>query len=391
MTIENPEDEPPMEPETPGGDPAGQDEAGGYAEPSMEALGVEAADDEAESLTAEYGADLVALKAEIESKLLDACGEANEAASVQMLDSGSNITGVGLMDLDPEALMGGADGLPGAPAMVVYTVEPCSNEALMAEVAQAAGTRALSTMSIVQVPTGVIDAESHRFRMRPAPGGISVGHFRVTAGTLGCLVTGNRAPRNRRRMILSNNHVIANSNSARIGDCISQPGRADGGSCPRDQIAVLERFARINFARGSFNYIDAATGWAWPDRVRPEHIYLSGGRRRLFRVGRSPVAPRVNMIVGKTGRTTQLTQGRITAVNVTVNVNFGGGRVAQFRDQIAVRGFNGNFSAGGDSGSLIWQWTRGLPPVALLFAGGGGTTFGNRITRVLGGLDVRII
>ncbi len=95
------------------------------------------------------------------------------------------------------------------------------------------------------------------------------------------------------------------------------------------------------------------------------------------------------MIVGKTGRTTQLKQGRISAVNVTVNVNYGSGRVAQFRDQISIRGVSGDFSAGGDSGSLIWQWSATRQPVGLLFAGGGGTTFGNRIQRVFGQLDVR--
>jgi hypothetical protein len=89
-----------------------------------------------------------------------------------------------------------------------------------------------------------------------------------------------------------------------------------------------------------------------------------------------------------------LTQGRITAINVTVNVNYGAFGVAQFRDQIAIRSVTASdFSAGGDSGSMVWQWTTGLPPVGLLFAGGGGTTFANRITRVLsatGGLDIRL-
>jgi hypothetical protein len=95
------------------------------------------------------------------------------------------------------------------------------------------------------------------------------------------------------------------------------------------------------------------------------------------------------MSVGKTGRTTQLRQGTINAINVTVNVSFGAGRVAQFRDQISIQG--ADFSRPGDSGSLIWQWAAGLRPVGLLFAGGGGTTFGNRITRVLSALDVRMV
>ena len=52
-------------------------------------------------------------------------------------------------------------------------------------------------------------------RWRPAPGGVSVGHYQVTAGTLGCVV---RDKVSRERLILSNNHVLANSNDASPGD-----------------------------------------------------------------------------------------------------------------------------------------------------------------------------
>lgn len=48
----------------------------------------------------------------------------------------------------------------------------------------------------------------------------------------------------------------------------------------------------------------------------------------------------------QSGRTTQLTNGRITAVGVTIK--YGGGRVARLANQIAVRSPSGNFSAGGD-------------------------------------------
>ncbi len=77
------------------------------------------------------------------------------------------------------------------------------------------------------------------------------------------------------------------------------------------------------------------------------------------------------MIVGKSGRTTQLTSGRVIDSNASLRVNFGGGRFANYRDQIAIRGLNGDFSAPGDSGSLIWTWNPPRTPVGLLFAGGG--------------------
>ena len=94
------------------------------------------------------------------------------------------------------------------------------------------------------------------------------------------------------------------------------------------------------------------------------------------------------MVVGKTGRTTDLTQGTIRATGVSVNVRYDAG-VAHFRDQFSVRSTNANnFSAGGDSGSFVWQWNSRLSPVGLLFAGGGGTTFCNRMSRVVPALDV---
>ena len=378
-------DDPSIEP--PAAESGGDDD---FDAPNVDETGAEDADQEAEASGSEFGAEMVALKAEIEKRLTESCKICDaEGAAVQQLDD-SNFVGVGLTYPDAEDLQRGAPGLPGEPAITVFTMEPTSDENVLAEIASIAGTQALSTLPIVQVPTGSIDAQPHRFRIRPAPGGVSVGHFRVTAGTFGCLVRGTSSPRDRRLMVLSNNHVLANSNNARIGDCISQPGNADGGRCPADQIAVLESFRPINFG-GGVNFVDCATGWAWPDRVRKELVYLSGGQRRFFRIGASPINPRVGMTVGKSGRTTQLTQGRVTAVNVTVNVNFGGGRVAQFRDQFAVRAGRGNFSAGGDSGSAVWEWARGVRPVGLLFAGGGGTTFCNRMTRVLADRRVRIV
>jgi hypothetical protein len=342
-------------------------------------------------MEAEINSDLVALKGEIEQQLSSTARAATSAAAAVQEIGGNNIVGVGYGYADPDSAARGlgSNVAPGGMALVVYTVESVEMSLVAAEISAAAGTRALSTVPIVQVPTGVVDALSHRFRMRPAPGGISVGHFAITAGTLGSLSIGLNAPRNNRLMVLSNNHVLANSNNARLGDCICQPGPADGGRCPQDQIAILERFVPINFS-GGVNYVDCATAWAWPDRVRRELVYLSGGNPVYFRVGAAPVAPSVNMLVGKSGRTTQLKMGRITAVGVSVNVNYGGGRVAHFRDQIAIVGTSGDFSAGGDSGSLIWHWASGLAPVGLLYAGGGGTTFGNRITRVLSSLDIRI-
>jgi hypothetical protein len=282
---------------------------------------------------------------------------------------------------------------PGEYALNVYVVELTSIDQVKSVIVESIGAAAASDDSVPLnvIQTGLIQAQPNTGRVRPAPGGFSVGHFKITAGTIGCYCVGNSAPRNSRLMALSNNHVLANVNAGAFNDCVVQPGPYDGGKCPADQIAILERFVPINFAAGASNVVDCATAWCWPDRVRRELAYASGGAITYFRIGSAPIAPALNMIVGKTGRTTQLTTGRITGVGVAVNVNYGGGRVGHFVDQVSIQSVNANpFSAGGDSGSSIWTWNAARSPVALLFAGGGGVTFANRMTRVLAALDVHL-
>jgi len=353
-------------------------------------LSAEAADAEIESFMAGVDSQILAAKAEIEKLLGAGAGESRDLQTQDVMDA--NIVGVGIGTGMGTGTSMSSGGAPGDPVLEVYTIEPESANETRARLASVAGLQALasSDFPIHVVHTGIIDAQPHRMRLRPAPGGISCGHRLITAGTFGCLVRGRSAPRNARLMILSNNHVLANTNAGPINESILQPGPADGGRHPADQVAVLERFINISFAANASNTVDCATAWAWPDRVRRELMYVQGGAVQLFNVGTTPVAPMLGMQVGKTGRTTQLTRGGITAVGVTINVNFGGGRVARFVDQIAIRSPSGDFSQGGDSGSLIWTWDARRAPVGLLFAGGGGTTFANRITRVLNALDVNV-
>ena len=370
-------------------DPSGASQSSEFEAPGDgTVLSAEAADAEIDSFMAGIDSQIMSVKAEIEKLLGSGAGESRDLQAQEVMDA--NIVGVGI------GLGGGtsmsSSHAPGDPVLEVYTIEPESVGETRARLASVAGVQALasSDFPLHVVHTGIIDAQPHRMRLRPAPGGISCGHHLITAGTLGCLVRGRSAPRNARLMILSNNHVLANVNAGPIGAPVLQPGPFDGGRDPADRVAVLESFININFSAGASNTVDCATAWAWPDRVRRELMYVSGGAVRFFTVGTTPVAPVLGMQVGKSGRTTQLTRGSITAVGVTINVNYGGGRVGRFVDQVAVRSPSGDFSQGGDSGSLIWTWDARRAPVALLFAGGGGTTFANRITRVLAALDVNV-
>ncbi|HXF82215.1 MAG TPA: trypsin-like peptidase domain-containing protein [bacterium] len=227
------------------------------------------------------------------------------------------------------------------------------------------------------VATGPIWAlQARTARHRPAPGGVSVGHRDITAGTFGCLVQ-----RDGTALILSNNHVLANSNDARRGDPILQPGPFDGGRLPDDQIAVLEAFVPIRFrarrrsaaGQARENLVDAALGRPLrPEDVSPDILELGP----IAGIGRGELG----MAVAKSGRTTGVTAGEILQVDVTVDVQYGGGRVARFTDQLMA----GAMSQGGDSGSAVLDPARRL--VGLLFAGSDATTVINRIEHVLAAL-----
>jgi hypothetical protein len=333
----------------------------------------------------------------IPSQLLDARAALENAIHQQSRASGvqameaftsdiGNIQGVGIGLSEP-----GGPGVPGSPTLAVYVAEERSIDQVRSAIVESLGVQAAADpdLPLSVRKSGIIDAQPHRFYIRPAPGGVSVAHFRVTAGTIGCLSVGRSAPRNSRLMVLSNNHVLANSNNAVFGDCICQPGPADGGSCPTYQIAILERFVPIVFG-GPTNYVDCATGWCWPDRVRRELVYLSGGATQFFRISSQPRYPQLGWNVGKSGRTTQVTVGRIVDINWSGWINYGAAGSAWFAGQFVVQGQSGNFSAPGDSGSSVWTWDSRRDPVGLLFAGGGGFTICNPMPWVVSALDINL-
>jgi hypothetical protein len=235
-------------------------------------------------------------------------------------------------------------------------------------------------------------------RLRPAEGGYSVGHFQITAGTIATCVydilpggSGGANPVHGagvppRFYILSNNHVLANTNAAALGDPILQPGPFDGGVNPADVIARLSRFVPIQLTPavpiGSHNnLVDAAVAEGQfhdLDREIYWNGYVRGWRRR------TNVLNMVGHVVKKTGRTTNFTTGRITVVNATVDVNYGGGRVGRFKDQILTTAM----SAGGDSGSLVT--TLDNVAIGLLYAGSAQVTILNQIENVRGLLRVEV-
>lgn len=280
-----------------------------------------------------------------------------------------NIVGVGIS----EKLTG--NKYTGKKCVTVYVVSKETEDEI--------DPQALVPKNINGVPTDVVavgelKAFPHKGRYRPAPGGVSVGHYKITAGTIACLVR-----RGNQLYILSNNHVLANSNSANIGDPIMQPGPFDGGVSAGNIIGRLSEFVPINMS-GGVNFVDAAIAQTSPNLVTPESKCFGS-------INPNPQNCGMWMIVKKCGRTTQTTRGIVTDCNATVRVGYGNS-TAIFQNQMIIVGVPGiaPFSQPGDSGSLVLNQFSNRP-VGLLFAGSSLITIASPIQTVLSLLNVSIV
>lgn len=326
---------------------------------------------------------------EIDDAVLQVLLRAKEEFEAFLL-SLRGVVGVGI----GEKITGGK--LTGKPCVRVYVRQKLPEEELK--------RRDIVPRTLKEVPTDVIEAGEVRAlaarteRWRPAPGGVSIGHHRITAGTLGALLFDRASGR---PLILSNNHVLANSDVqgggfAARGDAVLQPGVLDGGR-PADQIGSLERWvplladqssprlfarlsrifggARAGPGRPAQNLVDAAV--ATP--VSPEAV-----EGRILDVGpvRGVGVPRLDLRVRKSGRTTGYTEGTITDLHASIRVSGYHGREILFRDQLVLS----KMLEGGDSGSLLLDEANRA--VGLCFAGSDRVSLGNPIAAVLRMLDL---
>src|SRR5947207_976779 len=198
----------------------------------------------------------------------------------------------------------------------------------------------------------------------------------------------------------------ANVVGVAIGDPILQPGPVDGGRL-QDAVARLTDFVPIHFnersvgpvgrllqravgpilgvlglslkrlPKGRMNLVDAAVAEPIDTNL------ISADILDIGRVTESAEAT-IGAVVRKSGRTTGLTDGHVTAIDAVVEVDYGGGKTAMFRGQIV----SDLLSKGGDSGSLIVDDRRRA--VGLLFAGGPTTTLINPIGAVMQALEIVI-
>ena len=215
----------------------------------------------------------------------------------------------------------------------------------------------------------------------PVPGGAQIAPRNANwVGTLGAAVEyrDGRSSPDWRYGFLTNYHVACGGQYG-PGSSIMQPF----GQSPSPPIGTLIFSPHPRQTNGTADValVDSMPPRAgnWPGGLvttRPHQIASSAGD--LVKISASPVPLKEVKIpdhrVWKSGRTTGRTAGRVAGVgNFTVGY---GNESVMFRRMLvitAVDGAGGDFSAPGDSGSLVLENGTNRP-LGLLFAGGGGQT-----------------
>jgi hypothetical protein len=208
-------------------------------------------------------------------------------------------------------------------------------------------------------------------------------------GTLGALIQNSSGT----QYILSNNHVLARSDQASVGETIVQPGLIDDNCSPFGQtgaaitpVGTLTGFLSLKSATTN---ADAAIAAVNAGAVSTSGNILELGSLQsngtlaaappgISSTGGKGENPSLNMTVAKSGRTTGLTCASVSALSLDVSVDYFTDCAETkpyltkvFTNQIAITG--NQFSDAGDSGSLVVDSTN-AEPVGLFFAGGVNTS-----------------
>lgn len=215
-------------------------------------------------------------------------------------------------------------------------------------------------MNEVDLVTGV----RYKPRLTMKAGG-SIGHYKITAGTLGGFVEDDR-----NYYMMSNNHVFANSNQCFGGDPIVQPGPTDSAGSTPTVVGHLDRWFPLGkLSRGN---VDVAIA-TFTDDVEFFNPWDYTG---VGRIKKTHVIDRMSVTrVIKRGRTTGVRRGRVSAFELDgIRIDYGtptDPAVITFDGQIEVVGSPPSraFSAPGDSGSFIIDEDT-MQVYALLYAGG---------------------
>ena len=221
------------------------------------------------------------------------------------------------------------------------------------------------------VEVGEVEPLVFTDRVRPLQVGYSVGHYMVSAGTIGGFVF----DRGGNIYILSNNHVLADSSmdngwKARIGEPVLQPGTYDGGvyrvDDAGDTVGVLYKY--IPLKRTGVNYVDAAVALLLHDELLSENPYTDYAVDDEIYDG---------MLLEYFGRSSGLKRVSVIDTSAVISVRFGDA-ILRFDDQII---FKPN-PIPGDSGSVLYS-PETKKAVGLLFAGSKYIGVANKMWRVV--------
>jgi len=294
------------------------------------------------------------------------------------------------------ALTAGADGKP----------------AIMVLTESAMGTRLPQTIdgyAVIENVTGKIHAyrttgggTSHTAKQTPPIQlGTSGGNVNDIAngfccsGTLGALITKGGA-----QYILSNSHVFAgdvvsggNGRVAQIGDDVNQPGLVDN-NCSSSNTNVVADVSSLStlYPPTSTPNVDCSIA-----QVRSGMVATNGSILEVGTISASTVAAFVGQAVKKSGRTTGLTRGSISALNATISVGYedecsGNSFTKTFTGQIVISQHHSAFLNSGDSGSLMVEDVATNPrAVGLLYAGSSTSAVANPIGDVLSHLGATMV
>lgn len=235
--------------------------------------------------------------------------------------------------------------------------------------------------AVRRVTTDVVESPQASFeidptdRIRPVPGGVSVG---PPTGTLGGWVWDETDDT---IVALSNEHVFGHTPGAQM----PQPGTVvDGGSNPADTIGTTKRgIARTTTGT---NIVDCAI--MAPTNEDIYELTVNDIGPAVYAVA----TPVLNMLVEKFGRTTEHTYGKLISVDYATTLTSG----HFFDDCLRIEPVSpsSDWSDGGDSGSVVFSQTPTSeggtikPAVGLHFAGGGIYGVACKIQNVFDELDL---
>ncbi|MGC2697438.1 MAG: hypothetical protein WA738_16750 [Candidatus Angelobacter sp.] len=275
----------------------------------------------------------------------------------------------------------------------VYTppaVFPATNNFAVTATSQASPSVSASASVLVVYPNTNADVQTLPIKLGTSGGNVQdVSPTACCIGTLGSLVS-----RGGNLYVLSNNHVLARSTLGLPGEAINQPG-APACFANTNLVANLQLQSTIIPTLASNGIapsnVDAALAQISAAAVDTAGTILELGPAGPSSIADAPPSATLataapGLSVAKSGRTTGLTCSTIGSISTSVSVDYdsfcGGPKAftATFVGQVVVSG--GNFSAPGDSGSLIVT-TDNARPVALLFAGSANSTIANPIQDVL--------